>query len=107
MTAIARKRERDLAEQGWDALDGYLADLLVPPDPVLVATMAANEAAELPRQDVSPLQGKLLHRASRGRDACWTRCQRSHRLSATAIQTVRSKGYDGLVIAIVNANAPG
>lgn len=59
MGAIPRKRER--ASAGWDAVDRYLADLLVPSDPALAATMAANEAANLPRQDVSPLQGKLLH----------------------------------------------
>jgi predicted O-methyltransferase YrrM len=65
MSAIPRKRERTSTAQGWDAVDRYLADLLVPPDPVLVATMAANEAANLPRQDVSPLQGKLLHLLAR------------------------------------------
>jgi predicted O-methyltransferase YrrM len=47
--------------QLWHAVDQYLTDLLVRPDPALDAVLAANSAAKLPLRDVSPLQGKLLH----------------------------------------------
>jgi predicted O-methyltransferase YrrM len=51
--------------QLWHAVDQYLTDLLVRSDPVLDAALAANSAADLPRRDVSPLQGKLLHLLAR------------------------------------------
>jgi len=44
----------------WEAVDRFLADLLVPPDPALTAALQANAAAGLPPIDVSPTQGKLL-----------------------------------------------
>ena len=44
----------------WTAVDRYLNDLLLPPDPALDAALAANRAANLPSIDVSPAQGKLL-----------------------------------------------
>jgi predicted O-methyltransferase YrrM len=57
--------EDNLTEQGWSAVDQYLTGLLFGSDPVLDAALAANSAARLPRQDVSPLQGKLLHLLAR------------------------------------------
>jgi predicted O-methyltransferase YrrM len=44
----------------WTAVDAYLTDLLVPPDPTLDAVLEASEAAGLPSHNVSPTQGKLL-----------------------------------------------
>ena len=44
----------------WEAVDRFLTDLLVPPDPALTAALQANAAAGLPPIDVSPTQGKLL-----------------------------------------------
>jgi predicted O-methyltransferase YrrM len=58
---MPRPGEENIAEQYWDAVDRYLTDLLVGADPALDAALATNSAATLPRQDVSPLQGKLLH----------------------------------------------
>lgn len=49
----------------WKAVDQYIADRLVPSDPVLGETVAANAAAELPAIDVAPNQGKLLHLLAR------------------------------------------
>ncbi len=49
----------------WKAVDEYLVEHLIPSDPVLDATMAANAAAELPSIDVAPNQGKLLHLLAR------------------------------------------
>lgn len=49
----------------WSAVDGYIAERLLPADPVLDAVLAANEAAGLPPIDVSPAQGKLLHLIAR------------------------------------------
>lgn len=44
----------------WTAVDNYINDLLVPPDPALDAALAASEAAGLPAIAVTPAQGKLL-----------------------------------------------
>ena len=44
----------------WTAVDDYAAGLLVPPDPVLDAALAASKAAGLPSINVSPSQGKML-----------------------------------------------
>ncbi|MBX9253929.1 O-methyltransferase [Desmonostoc muscorum CCALA 125] len=44
----------------WTAVDSYLTDLFVPPDPVLDAALEASAAAGLPPHNVSPNQGKLL-----------------------------------------------
>jgi predicted O-methyltransferase YrrM len=49
----------------WKAVDQYIADRLIPSDPVLDETVAANAAAELPAIDVAPNQGKLLHLLAR------------------------------------------
>ncbi len=57
--------EVDQTDQCWGAVDRYLADLLIDVDPVLDAALTANSNAGLPRLDVSPLQGKLLHLIAR------------------------------------------
>ncbi len=44
----------------WTAVDEYTTGLLLPPDPVLEATLAASSEAGLPSISVSPSQGKLL-----------------------------------------------
>lgn len=45
----------------WIAVDQYITDRLLPPDPVLDGVLRANAAAGLPAIDVAPNQGKLLH----------------------------------------------
>jgi predicted O-methyltransferase YrrM len=47
-------------KQLWTAVDQYTTDLVMPPDPVLEAALAASAAAGLPSISVSPSQGKLL-----------------------------------------------
>ena len=47
------------AEQ-WAAVDRYLAEKLLPADPVMDDVLARNAASGLPRIDVSPAQGKFL-----------------------------------------------
>ena len=54
-----------MTEERWTAVDGYLTELLVPPDPVLDEALAASAAAGLPPGQVSPSQGKLLHLLAR------------------------------------------
>jgi len=49
----------------WKAVDLYIADRLIPSDPVLDEAVAANAAADLPAIDVAPNQGKLLHLLAR------------------------------------------
>src|SRR4051812_49610836 len=54
-----------MSRDRWAAVDRYVAGLLVPPDPVLEAALAANAAAGLPALDVSPAQGRLLELLAR------------------------------------------
>lgn len=49
----------------WTAVDGYIAEHLVPADPVLEETLRANAAAGLPGIDVAPTHGKLLYLLAR------------------------------------------
>src|SRR5262245_49472749 len=49
-----------MTQQQWTAVDRYLTDLFVPPDPALDAALEASAAAGLPSYAVSPNQGKLL-----------------------------------------------
>jgi predicted O-methyltransferase YrrM len=44
----------------WAHVDGYLSDLLAPPDPALQAALEASAAAGLPTISVTANQGKLL-----------------------------------------------
>ena len=48
------------AQEQWTAVDRYLTDLFVQPDPALEAALQASAAAGLPPIQVSPNQGKLL-----------------------------------------------
>jgi len=52
-TALAARRH-------WTAVDAYIADRLVPSDPVLEDALAASAAAGLPDIQVAPNQGRLL-----------------------------------------------
>jgi predicted O-methyltransferase YrrM len=58
-----------LNQQQWTAVDQYLADLFIPPDPALDAAMQASAAAGLPSIQVSPTQGKMLYLLARIRGA--------------------------------------
>jgi predicted O-methyltransferase YrrM len=49
-----------MTQERWTAVDRYIRDLLVPPDPALDAALRASAAAGLPPIQVSPNQGKLL-----------------------------------------------
>jgi predicted O-methyltransferase YrrM len=49
-----------MSQQQWTEVERYLADRLIPSDPVLEAVLEANAAAGLPPIDVSPNEGKLL-----------------------------------------------
>jgi predicted O-methyltransferase YrrM len=54
----------DMGER-WGAVDGYIRNHLLGPDPQLDAALAANSAGGLPAIDVSPPQGKMLHLLAR------------------------------------------
>ena len=98
------------ADERWTAVDRYLTELLVSPDPALAAALDSD----LPPHDVSPLEGKLLYLLARavearavlelgtlaGYSTIWLLAAEP-RVSATAIQTVGAKGYDGLALALV------
>ena len=46
--------------ESWSVIDAYLNGVLLPPDPIADAILAANAQAGLPAIDVSPTQGRLL-----------------------------------------------
>ncbi len=52
-------------QEQWTAVDRYLTDLLVRPDPALAAALDASVAAGLPAIQVSPPQGRLLELLAR------------------------------------------
>ncbi|HEY3770789.1 MAG TPA: O-methyltransferase [Candidatus Angelobacter sp.] len=54
-----------MGQEQWTAVDSYIADLFIPPDPALDAAQAASKAAGLPAISVSATQGKLLHLLAR------------------------------------------
>jgi predicted O-methyltransferase YrrM len=54
-----------MSNDTWSAVDRYLTDLLVAPDPALDAALDASAAAGLPAIAVTPNQGKLLHLLAR------------------------------------------
>ena|SRR5258708_5423807 len=49
-----------MSNDQWTAVDRYITDLLVPPDPALDAALQASAAAGLPAINVAPNQGKFL-----------------------------------------------
>jgi predicted O-methyltransferase YrrM len=49
-----------MSEQVWSEVDTYIADRLIPADPVMDAVLAANAAGGLPAIDVSAAQGRFL-----------------------------------------------
>ena len=54
-----------MSRKTWTAVDDYIAESLLPADPVLEAALASNNANGLPAIDVSPAQGKLLYLLAR------------------------------------------
>ncbi|MEW2632532.1 O-methyltransferase [Streptomyces sp. NPDC048389] len=54
-----------MTQDQWQAVDGYISDLLVPQDEALTEALAASDAAGLPAISVAPNQGKLLHLLAR------------------------------------------
>jgi predicted O-methyltransferase YrrM len=54
-----------MSDELWTDVDRYISDLLIQPDPVLDAILAASEAAGLPAIAVSPPQGKFLNLVAR------------------------------------------
>jgi predicted O-methyltransferase YrrM len=58
-----------MSQDHWNAVDGYLSDLLVRPDAALDAALEASDAAGLPTIAVAPNVGKLLHLLARAKGA--------------------------------------
>ncbi|OLF17807.1 O-methyltransferase [Actinophytocola xanthii] len=57
-------------QEQWTAVDEYIADLLVAPDPALDHALAASDAAGLPDIAVAPNQGKMLYLLAKIHGAC-------------------------------------
>jgi predicted O-methyltransferase YrrM len=49
-----------MSQELWSAVDAYICEQLLDPDPVLDQALAASDAARLPPIAVTPNQGKLL-----------------------------------------------
>jgi predicted O-methyltransferase YrrM len=49
-----------MSQDLWSAVDGYICERLLAPDPVLEEALAAADAAGLPPIAITPNQGKLL-----------------------------------------------
>lgn len=47
-------------QERWTAVDSYITDMLLPPDPVLETVLQTCDSAGLPPHQVSPNQGKFL-----------------------------------------------
>lgn len=58
-----------MSQEQWTAVDRYITDLVVRPDPALDAALRDSAAAGLPAINVSPSQGKLLHLLARAQGA--------------------------------------
>lgn len=54
-----------MSEQTWSAVDRYVSEALLEPDPELDAALQASAAAALPPISVTPSQGKLLELLAR------------------------------------------
>src|SRR5207247_7821574 len=62
---VAALNRRLMSQEQWTAVDNYITDLLIPPDPALEAALRASAEAGLPAIQVPPPQGKLLHLLAR------------------------------------------
>lgn len=58
-----------MTQEQWTAVDNYITDLFVPSDPALEAALQSTIKADLPRINVAPNQGKLLHILARSHGA--------------------------------------
>jgi len=58
-----------MSKDHWNAVDGYLCDLLVRPDEALESALEASDAAGLPSIAVAPNVGKLLNLLARAKGA--------------------------------------
>jgi predicted O-methyltransferase YrrM len=63
--AAEQATEEQANQRLWTAVDRYISDRLLPPDPALDAALEASAAAGLPAIAVSPNQGKLLYLLAR------------------------------------------
>jgi len=58
-----------MSQEQWSAVDQYITDTLLTPDPVLDAALKASNAAGLPAISVAPNQGKFLQLLAQVRGA--------------------------------------
>src|SRR5258708_37638339 len=50
-----------MSQEQWTAVDRYITELFVPPDPALDAALHSSDCRGFPSINVSPNQGKLLY----------------------------------------------
>jgi predicted O-methyltransferase YrrM len=58
---MSNEKPKEKNNELWTAVDTYIAQNLIPSDPILEEALKANAEAGLPSIDVSPTQGKFLH----------------------------------------------
>jgi predicted O-methyltransferase YrrM len=83
----------------WTAVDRYLAERLLEPDPGLDAALAASAAAGLPAHGVSPTQGRLLELLARIQGAR-TILELGTLGAYSTISLVRALGPDGRLVTL-------
>jgi predicted O-methyltransferase YrrM len=62
---VANAITESMLRERWDRVDDYLAEALVPSDPVLEAAIQEGIRAGLPQIQVSPVQARMLHLLTR------------------------------------------
>lgn len=88
-----------MTQAQWTAVDDYITDLFVPSDPALEAALQSTIEADLPRINVAPNQGKLLHILARSHSA--TRILEIGTLAGySTIWLARSLPADGKLITL-------
>jgi hypothetical protein len=83
-----------MSDATWSSVEEYFESRLLPADPVLEAALEASEAAGLVTLELEPRHAEVVRRMTD-----WI--GREPRLSATVIQPVGNKGYDGFLLARV------
>jgi predicted O-methyltransferase YrrM len=92
IAAVAFPAEKHMTQKQWSAVDAYIVERLVRPNTVLIAALAAGEILDASGADAS-VQGtrRFFDLLASG-----------PRPSATGIQTVGDKVWDGFTLAIVD-----
>lgn len=95
-----------MSQTTWKDVDRFIVETLLRPDADLEHALRASAAAGLPEIQVSPAQGQLLQLLALAVGARRIlEIGAEQRVTATIIQTVGVKGYDGFALLRVKGPA--